>query len=350
MAQLHGIDCSHWQSGLNLASTDAQFVLAKATDSTNFVDSTCDHWVSSARKMGIPWGVYHFYQGNPTAEADFFVDQVRGYVGAGMLVLDFETHTSDVAGAKAWLDRVYAKTGVRPLIYMSQSVAAGHNWSSVMKDYALWVARYNESIGSTGGWPVTMWQYTDAHHTGGYSVDGDYFYGTKSTWAALAGGSEPAPDPDPGPDPDDGAEDDMPSWKNLTNPDDRDLVADGAWHTLSMDKGEDGSNFYSVLTGPAFASGTLHVALAGLTKGHEVNTRFVLVDVAAGHDTKIVGEGSTFEQFAQSSSMALTMPFASYVTDGPYDWTRKLRFQIRAYGGEKITIQGTRVRLLYWVK
>lgn len=189
---LHGIDISHWQTGLQLAKTDAQFAIMKATDGTSYVDAACNGFVNQAKSAGLLWGVYHFAQntGSLNAEADHFVDSIRGYLGHGILVLDWEHgNLANVSGAKAWLDRVHSKTGIRPLIYMSQSVAASHNWSSVAKDYALWVARYGSSYGDTGAWAApAMWQYTNAHHTGGQYVDGDHFYGDKAAWTAFATG------------------------------------------------------------------------------------------------------------------------------------------------------------------
>lgn len=196
---LHGIDVSHWNSGLTIAHTDAQFMICKATDGGSYVDPTCNSFVSQAKNAHIPWGTYHFYQGSPQTEADHYVKSISNYVGKGLMVLDFETHTSDVKGAKAWLDRVHQVTGIRPLIYMSQSVANGHNWSSVAPDYGLWVARYNDEIGPTGAWKnVAMWQYTDRHHTAGMYVDGDRFYGNTDTWTAYVTGHPINTKPDTG--------------------------------------------------------------------------------------------------------------------------------------------------------
>lgn len=187
---LHGIDVSHWQAGLDLGNTDAQFVIIKATEGTTYVDPECDRFYQRAKSLGLPRGVYHFYRGGGAAEAEWFLTNVAGYIGDAILALDFEDHTSDVAGAKAWLDRVYAKTGVRPVIYMSASVLGAGDWSAVVAaDYGLWLARWASAPGDVAPWPVlTLWQYTDAHATGGTHVDGDEFYGTTDTWAAYAQG------------------------------------------------------------------------------------------------------------------------------------------------------------------
>ena len=61
-------------------------------------------------------------------------------LGEAVLVLDWEVEaTWNVAWAKQWLDRVYEKTGVKPMIYMSGAVITGNDWSSVVAgDYGLW--------------------------------------------------------------------------------------------------------------------------------------------------------------------------------------------------------------------
>lgn len=206
MPKMHGIDISHYQTGLKLTNTDAEFAIMKATEGTTYVDQTCDGFVNQAKNAGIPWGVYHFAQGGGAAEADHFLTNVEGYIGEGLLVLDWETHVSNVTAAKAWLDHVYSKTGIRAVIYMSQSVATSYDWSPVAKNHALWVARYNTHIGSTGAWSgASLWQYTDKHPTGGMNVDADWFYGTRDAWDAIAtggknsGGTKPDPKPDPKP-------------------------------------------------------------------------------------------------------------------------------------------------------
>ena len=208
MTTLEGIDISHWQQGLSIAKADPDFAIMKATDGTSYVDPTCDGFVSQCKSHGALWGVYHFWQGNAKAEADWFVKNVRGYVGQGVLVLDFEgAHATSASAAKSFLDRVYDTTGVRPLIYMSQSVTRQFDWSAVAKSYALWVARYGaSSYGDTGAWAApALWQWTSSGKVNGYSgnVDKDHFYGDRAAWAAFAsGGSTPKPDPAPAPDPD----------------------------------------------------------------------------------------------------------------------------------------------------
>ena len=189
MTELHGIDVSHWQTGLDLRHTDAEFVICKATEGTSYVDPQCGVFADQARDLGIPFGVYHFYEGGGTAEADHFIRHVSGWVGRALLALDFETHTADVAGARAWLDRVHHQTGVRPVLYISASVLTAQNWAGVAAaGYGLWLARWADGPGPVAPWDeLTLWQYTDHHKTGGMQVDADRFYGDRAAWSTSVG-------------------------------------------------------------------------------------------------------------------------------------------------------------------
>jgi len=195
---LHGVDISNWQAGFDVKKCAGQFMIAKATEGTTFVDKNCDGFVQQAKAAGIPWGVYHFAHDGGDDEVDFFVKQVKGYVKGGILVLDWEADavSKGVSAAKNFLDGVYSETGVRPLIYMSASVVTGSNWSSVYNaDYGLWVAAY-QSNAPTAPWGsagYAMWQHTSSYSTPCGGVDGNYFYGDAKTWAAYAGSSGTTP-------------------------------------------------------------------------------------------------------------------------------------------------------------
>ena len=123
---LNGIDISAWQRGINLDTVPADFVIVKATEGLDYVNGDCDRAYQQAKAAGKKLGVYHFADGNSsgTAEADYFVDNIAGYIGEAILVLDWETHavTCGPGYAKAFLDRVQARTGIKPMIYMSGSV------------------------------------------------------------------------------------------------------------------------------------------------------------------------------------------------------------------------------------
>lgn len=218
---LKGIDISHWQNGFTDFSA-VDFAIFKATEGTNYVDNCCDKFYQQAKKQGKKLGVYHFARpdlNSAEAEANFFVENVKGYVKEAILVLDWEPgrgQISNVAWAKTWLDKVYSLTGVKPIIYMSQSPENSYDWSSVANsDYGLWVAKYGSNNGQQGTQPTikhwkfyALWQYTSKGRVSGYNgdLDLDVFSGDTSAWDKYAGGSgtptpQPAPQPTPAPTP-----------------------------------------------------------------------------------------------------------------------------------------------------
>ena len=213
---LRGIDISKWQS-VGTGDQAADFVICKATEGTGYVDPSCDKHYQRAKQQGKLLGVYHFARpdkNSAEAEAEFFVKNVKGYIKHAILVLDWEVNTNNVAWAKKWLDKVYALTGVRPLIYMSASVVNGNNWSSVAGDYGLWIAGYpnkynvknppeptvNDMPYKIGAWKFwVIWQYTSSAGT----LDRDIANIDRTAWMKYAnpGGTTPAPTPAPDPAP-----------------------------------------------------------------------------------------------------------------------------------------------------
>ena len=147
---LNGIDISKWQDGINLSNIAFDFCIAKATEGLTFVDRCCDKYIQAAKKLGKPFGFYHFARpyNDPIKEADFFVDNTLGYYNDGIPCLDWEAENKwDVSWAKRFLDRVTQRTGVKPYIYMSESIANAYNWSSVVNaGYKLWVAKYKDNV------------------------------------------------------------------------------------------------------------------------------------------------------------------------------------------------------------
>lgn len=212
---MNGIDISNWQAGINLSNIAFDFLIARATEGIGCVDKYCDGYIQQAIKLGKPFGFYHFARptNDPIREADFFYSNCRGYFGKGIPILDWESgNTSNVAWAKRWLDRVYQLSGVKPVIYMSESVVNANNWSAVAAaDYGLWVAKYRDNVidynynmSNAGRKPKVkwwkfycMWQWTSSGRLTGYNgnLDCDVFYGDGSTWDAYVGKSTSAAKP-----------------------------------------------------------------------------------------------------------------------------------------------------------
>lgn len=229
---LRGIDVSHWQAGLNVNAIACDFVIAKATGGNGYVDDQCDNFVQQAIAGGKKWGVYHYFSdgfndGDPIAEANWFVDNCAGYIGKGLLILDWERggnpDVNNVGKALAWLQHVEARTGVKPIIYMSLSLTTGLDWSSVIANgNGLWTAAYvdnNTPIPNYGMDPNrdpnphwdgnvndVLWQFTSSGRLDGYgaNLDCNFFYGSREAWDAYARSNQapaPAPQPEPTPTP-----------------------------------------------------------------------------------------------------------------------------------------------------
>ena len=199
---MKGIDISKYQKDIsNFNGVD--FVIVKATEGVGYVDKSCDTLYQKAKAQGKLLGIYHFARpdlGNSAEqEADYFIDNVKGYLNETILVLDWEAKALNypVSWAKAFLDRVYARTGVKPMIYMSESPVNDRDWSSVANaDYGLWVAKYSNNKPNCKWWKFyAIWQYGDNGNINGYApVDVDEFYGDRQAWLKYANASsEPQP-------------------------------------------------------------------------------------------------------------------------------------------------------------
>lgn len=207
---LVGADVSGHQPDLNGGAVEGDFLIIKATQGMDYVSSVCDSQYQAAKAAGKLLGVYHYAggEGTPQQEADFFLSQISGYIGEAIPILDWESGDNaaynNAAWALTWLDYVYEKTGVKPMIYMNISSANGAVWSAVVNsDYALWLAYYSYGrvgwvhdapIYSVPYWPsIAMVQYTDDGLVGGYgaTLDLNCFFGDRAAWIAYAGGSAP---------------------------------------------------------------------------------------------------------------------------------------------------------------
>lgn len=224
MAWLRGIDISDYQRGIDLNKVDFDFMICKATEGTSIIHTTCDPYIQKSIKRGKLWGFYHFLnREDPVKQADYFVDNCLNYFGHGVPVLDFEMYGTvhGSSGAKKFLDRVYERTKVRCLVYMSRSVCTQFDWSAVSKNHGLWVAQYASNNttgyqtdpwlpdGSFGSWgTVTLHQYTSHGRLSGYSgnLDLNIGYLTPDAWKRIAQGDRsynntttPKPEPAPAP-------------------------------------------------------------------------------------------------------------------------------------------------------
>lgn len=215
------IDVSSWQTGINVTTSGAQIVVTKATEGVGYVNPDCDRVVQDALAAGQGVGVYHFAhtENDARREAQYFIDNTRGYVGKGIVpILDWEpSATWNTGWALTWLQTVEAAWGTKPIIYMNQSTENFCDWSAVVAgNYGLWIAAYTLGYTPVYGfnppsaqptlyhWPFAVaWQYTSTGYVGdwGGALDLSVVYGDLNTWYAYAGSGQTAPKPTPQPTP-----------------------------------------------------------------------------------------------------------------------------------------------------
>lgn len=216
MATFYGVDVSRWQGDISWSQVPkgAKFAIIKATGGDGpglYTDGKFVRNRDRARSVGIPRGYYHFGgSNNPIHEADYFCDVIGAHLLPGeLIVLDSEFGSAlDPGWCKTFLDHVKARTGVKPLIYMSQSKIFEHNWSAIANaNYGLWVAHYG--VKPTAKVPIKYWkfyafhQYSSSGSCPGIAgrVDQNAFYAGSMADFAKYGKQKPAPAPVPTPAP-----------------------------------------------------------------------------------------------------------------------------------------------------
>ena len=215
------IDVSSWQTGINVTTSGAQIVVAKATEGVNYINPDCDRVVQDALSAGQGVGVYHFAhtENDARREAQHFIDNTRGYIGKEIVpILDWEPSAPwNTSWALTWLQTVKAAWGTKPIIYMNQSTENAYDWSTVVAgDYGLWIAAYTLGYTPIYGfnppsaqptlhnWPFAVaWQYTSTGYVGDWNgaLDLSVVYGDLNTWNAYANSGQAAPTPAPQPTP-----------------------------------------------------------------------------------------------------------------------------------------------------
>ena len=196
---LRVVDEASWQEGIDNTILDCDAVIVKATQGTGYINPICDSLYQAAKSAGKLLGVYHYASGgNATAEADFFLDNIQGYIGEAMLVLDWESGENAQWGNPNWCkefcDRVHARTGINPVVYVQNSAV---DQVANLTDNGLWIAQYADN--NPMGWVDSPWntitvnhimhQYTSSGAISGWSgpLDLSLFFGDANAWQAYAG-------------------------------------------------------------------------------------------------------------------------------------------------------------------
>lgn len=221
---LNGIDIASWQAGIDVTAVEADFIIIKVSSGTSYINPYWREWAEQVLACGKLLGLYHYaceYDSEPggKAEAEFFLEQVKDFVGKAIFFLDWEAHACDmpVSYAKAWLDKVAKETNSTPMFYGYASNVNNTDYSAIKK-YPLWMASYLDRYAGgygyvdnpvntwdTGVWNgMTIYQYASTREIPGYGdrLDVNVFYGSREDWIKYANGSvAPAPSPTPDPEP-----------------------------------------------------------------------------------------------------------------------------------------------------
>lgn len=205
---LRVVDVASHQAGIVTGALDCDAVICKATEGTGYVNPYCDEHYQSAKAAGKLLGVYHYASGgNPEAEAEFFINNVQGYLREAILVLDWESGNNAAWGDSSWVARfcahIVALTGINPMIYVQRSAA---NQCTGLGDYGIWLAEYMDY--APRGWN----DYTEPNYSGEYAMhqftssgaisgwdgplDLSLFFGDATAWNLYAGATgQPIPQP-----------------------------------------------------------------------------------------------------------------------------------------------------------
>lgn len=158
MAYLKLLDLSHYQGELN--STTAIYisqnydgVIIKATEGTTIVDPELDHNVSLFRPLEsatFAVGFYHFSDaGNPSAEAQFFLNTLWPLAVGEFVCLDFEDETYANPGVWSWSFMLTINGDPRTnhllgMEYTTRSILAknpdGNDWTAIEANCPIWLA------------------------------------------------------------------------------------------------------------------------------------------------------------------------------------------------------------------
>lgn len=198
---MQGIDISSYQAGIDLTRVPCDFIIVKATQGAGYMNPDCVRAVEQALAAGKYVGVYHYIDGSGVGEADFFVDQISGWVGRVLVCLDWEPGSNsrwgDLGYLGAVIDRVRERTGRPPVVYAS---AAAFPWQTCAdRDCGTWVAQYADMTQTgyqdhpwgEGAYDCLIRQYSATGRLPGWGgdLDLDIFYGDRTLWGAYVTGA-----------------------------------------------------------------------------------------------------------------------------------------------------------------
>jgi len=202
---IQGVDVSHHQGAIDwptLAADDITFAYIKATEGADHVDTRFEYNWREAQAAGLYRGAYHFFTlCQPGArQASNFIAVVPRVAGALPPAVDLEhmgpcregpTMPDVIAEARAFMDRVEAHYGVRPIIYTTREFHDAH--LGELQGERFWIRSLGvEPRFRQRDWII--WQHHNRGHRAGVSgpIDLNAFRGDAAALAAFASGARSA--------------------------------------------------------------------------------------------------------------------------------------------------------------
>lgn len=213
---MNGVDVASYQTGIDFSRVPCDFAIIKATEGTGYVNPACNSQYASAKGAGKLLGLYHYATGgNAVNEANYFIDNIRNYVGSAILCIDWESGGNAAWGNMSYLEelcrQVIKRTNVIPLIYVQASEYGPVSAVAKKLNAGLWIAQY-ASMDPTGyqshpwnegSYGCAIRQYSSNGRLPGWGgpLDLNLAYMDKSAWQRYASPSGKAPAPAPAPKP-----------------------------------------------------------------------------------------------------------------------------------------------------
>ena len=186
---------THQKRAAGAVDYPVDFVFIKSTEGKSIRNPFYHQDYRQARKQGVAVGAYHFFstKSSGTAQARHFIANTQFNHGDLPPVLDVEPYPSQIkamggvnvmfSNVRAWLHAVERHTGVKPILYVSQSFVNRYmdHAPDLKKSHQVWIARYGEYRPDV---KLAMWQLSPYGRVCGIKgdVDINVFNGFRTQW------------------------------------------------------------------------------------------------------------------------------------------------------------------------
>lgn len=171
------------------------FMYIKSTEGCTVFNNYYNEDYAQASKHGIKVGTYHFFSttSSGVAQAQYFLSKSKFRKGNLPAVLDVEPSDAQImrmGGPEAmfkhirdWMSIVHKRTGVRPILYISQMFTKKYLplAADIQGNYFVWIARYGEYKPEI---KLSIWQLSPDGRVSGIhgDVDINVFNGYKNNY------------------------------------------------------------------------------------------------------------------------------------------------------------------------